>query len=102
MVLQESHLPGSGRALSAKSLSRAATLKEEEAAVIQMLRLANPLALPGRQVAPAVRVIKISSRPRTRLSFQHHAAAARKGGILETLTIMLAGVGPLQRAGTVF
>lgn len=54
MVLQESQLHESRRALGAKSLSRAATVKEEKAAPVQTLQLANPLTLSGREVVPAV------------------------------------------------
>lgn len=102
MILQESHLHELGHALGAECLSCAATAKEEKAAPIQMLQLANPLTLSGCEVVPAVQVVKISSRPCTRLSYQHHVTAACKEGVLETFEIMLAVMGPLERVEIVF
>jgi len=92
MALQESHLHELGSALGAKSL---ACPNSDTAAC----KLAHPL---WAQVVPAVQVVKISSGPCPGLSFQHHATAACKDGILETFEIMLAAAGPLERVETVF
>lgn len=67
MVLQESHLHVPVCALRAENLQCAATIKEEKAAWIQRLPLGNLLTLSGCEVVPAVQVVKISSRPCSRL-----------------------------------